>query len=196
METHPNIGDGNMRPNFPGRYHKHVGTSTSELTARSRGMKRIPLALLLLFFPSAATPQRYGRPYTLASIPQLLLQVSAQKKTHYFSVYELRKMPRSVVTETDPTTNQTHVYEGVALGKLVPTAGLPSAGEIVEIEYGSHQRQTIPGTALDTLTELIVVDTVDGKPLTADAPYSLIAKFPLKPALRISGVHCVAVKTS
>ena len=182
METRSNQRGGDMRTNF---------------LSRPIGVRRTSLVLLLsLFIPTAAMPQRYGRPYSLASIPQLLLQVSAQKKTHYFSVYDLEKMPRSILADNDPNTNQTHVYEGVALDRLVPTSGHHSKDERVDIEYGSHQRLTIPGSALDTSTELIVVDTVDGKRLSADAPYSLVAKFPRKPALRISGVHRVDVRIS
>lgn len=195
METHPNIAGGNMRLNFPGRYRKHVGASTAELNSRSLGMKRISLVLLLLLFiPTAAMPQRYGRPYSLAAIPQLLLQVSVQKKTHYFSVYDLRKMPRSVLTETDPTTNQTHVYEGVALDRLVPTTRLNSAAETVEIEYGSHQTVTISGNDLDTRNKSIVVDTIDGKALPGYSPYDFVAKFTGKPAQIMTGVHRVTAK--
>lgn len=194
MKTHPTIAEGNMKLSFPGRYRKHVSSSMPELNSRYLGVKRIPLVLLLLLFvPTAAMPQRYGRPYGLATIPQLLLQVSVQKKSHYFSVYDLRKMPRSVVTETDPTTNQTHVYEGVALETITT---LSSQGESIEIEYGSHQTMTISGSDLDIQTKSIVVDSIDGKPLPAYSPYDFVVKLRGKPALTITGVHRVAVKTS
>lgn len=193
MEKHPNIG-GNMRLNFRGRYRKHVRASKPELNSRYLGVKRISLVLLLLLFvPTAAMPQRYGRPYGLAAIPQLLLQVSVQKKSHYFSVYDLRKMPRSVVTETDPTTNQTHVYEGVALETITT---LSSQGESIEIEYGSHQTMTISGNDLDTQTKCIVVDTIDGRPLPAYSPYDFVAKFRGKPVVIIVNIRSIRVGAS
>ena len=195
MGTHPCIDEGSTRPGFPGRYFKHESGSTPRLNRRHPGVKRLSVVLLLLLFiPTGVIPQRYGKPYNFASMPQLLLEVSVQKETHYFSVYDLRKMPRSVVTETDPTTKQTHVYEGVSVNQLVPAAGFNSAGEIVEIEYGSRQIRTIPETALDTLTELIVVDMLDGKPLLRYVPYDFVAKLRGKPALTSTGVHHVAVK--
>ena len=71
--------------------------------------------LVLLFTPTALVPQRYGRPYTLAENPRLLLQIKVQNKSRYFRASDLRKMHRSVVTLTDATANASHVYEGVAL---------------------------------------------------------------------------------
>jgi hypothetical protein len=102
-------------------------------------------------------------------------------------------MPRSIVTETDRATNQTHVYEGVALDQLMPTKDLNSAAEIVEIEYGFHQIQTISETTRDALAELIVVDTVDGKPLSGNAP-NFVVKFRRNPSLTMTGVYRVSVK--
>lgn len=166
-----------------------------QLDRRRTGVKRPSLLiLLLLFIPNAAMPQRYGRPYGLAEIPQLLLRVSVQKKTHYFSVYDLQKMPRSVVTETNLRTKQTHVYEGVDLGQLVAITTLNSGSETVEIEFGSHQTQTIPGIDLDTRTTLIVADTVDGKPISQNVPYDLVTVFHGRPTLVLNNVRSISVK--
>ena len=197
MITHPSVDEGNARLNFPRRYLKHEGGNTPRLNRRRLAMKRVSLTLLLLFsVPTAVMPQRYGRPYNLAAIPQLLLQVSVQKKTHYFSVYELRKMPRSVVAETDPTTNQTHVYEGVALETVASLATPSWERQSIEIEYGAHQTLTISGKDLDTQTKSIVVDTIDGRPLSGYAPYDLVAKFRGKPALTIFNVRSIRVSAS
>lgn len=150
--------------------------------------------LWLLCLPAAAWPQRYGRPYSLAAIPQLLLQINVQKKAHYFSVYDLRKMPRSVVTETDPTTKQTHVYEGVALDQLGSIGALGSGGGALKIEFGSHQTQTISGRDLETGTKLIVVDKVDGKPISPYAPYDFVAELRGKPALTLTDVQSITIQ--
>jgi len=76
-----------------------------------------------------------ARPYTLAENPRLLLEIKVQSKSSYFRVSELRKMQRCTVTETDPATKVTHLYEGVGLEQLIPTL---SEGEGIQIEFGSR----------------------------------------------------------
>ena len=154
------------------------------------------ILLVLLFTPTAFLPQRYGKPYTLAQNPQLLLQIRVQKTRLYFRTSDLRKMQRSVVTITDPTTNTSHVYEGVALEQLVASAGLASDGGGIEIEFGSHQRLIISGGDLDPQTKLIVIDTVDGKLLSGHAPYYVIEKCRGKPVQTITDVQCITLKSS
>jgi hypothetical protein len=105
-------------------------------------------------------------------------------------------MQRSVVTITDPTTNTSHVYEGVALEQLVASAGLASDGGGIEIEFGSHQRLIISGGDLDPQTKLIVIDTVDGKLLSGHAPYYVIEKCRGKPVQTITDVQCITLKSS
>jgi hypothetical protein len=158
-------------------------------------MYRQCLALLvLLFAPAASMAQRYGRPYTLAESAPLYLQVKAQDKSHYFSPWDLQKMPRSAVTLTDPATNVSHIYEGVALERLVPTVA-PQAGTI-QIEFGSHQSLLLSGTDLDPESKALVVDTVDGKPLPGHVPYYLLEKCRGKPLQKITEVRSITVKSS
>ena len=152
--------------------------------------------LLLLFTPAASMAQRYGRPYTLAENPQLLLEIRVQQLDRYFRGSDLKKMQRSSVTLTDPATNRSHVYEGVALEQLVPNIGLASSGKSIEIAFDSHKTLTISGIDLDPQTRLIVVDTVDGKPLSGHAPYYLVAKSRGKPQQTIIDVQCITIKSS
>ena len=151
---------------------------------------------VLLFTPTASVPQKYGRPYTLAENPQLLLQIKIQDKSRYFRASDLRKMHRSVVTLTDPATNASHVYEGVALEQLVPSTALASETGSIEIEFGSHQTLIISGIDLDSETKLIVIDTVDRKLLSGHAPYYLVEKCRGKPLQKITDVECITVKSS
>lgn len=137
-------------------------------------IRRYLALLLLLFTPTASMPQRYGRPYSLAENPQLLLEIRVQKDERYFRVADLRKMQRSTVTLTDPATNTSHVYQGVALDQLVPNTALRLQSRSIEIEFDSHKTFTILETDLDPQTRLLVVDTVDGKPLSGHAPYYLL----------------------
>jgi hypothetical protein len=152
--------------------------------------------LLLLFTPAASMAQRYGRPYTLAENPQLLLEIKVQKENRYFRVADLRKMQRSTVTLTDPATNASHVYQGVALDQLVPNPALRLQSGSIEIEFDSHKTLTISETDLDPQTRLLVVDTVDGKPLSGHAPYYLVAKSRGKPQQTIVDVQCITIKSS
>ena len=147
--------------------------------------------LLLLFTPSSAISQRYGRPYTLAENPQILLQIRVANKSRYFRVSELRRMKRSIVTQIDSATKSVHVYEGVALELLVPSADLVSEGGNIRIDFGSHQTLTVSGIDLDTAAKLVVIDTVDGKPLSGHVPFYFLAKSRDKP---IIDVECITVK--
>jgi len=154
------------------------------------------LLFISLFIPTASMAQRYGRPYSLAESPQILLLVKAEKNHHYFRPSDLRKMPRSQVTETDPVTNLTHTYEGVALDQLLPGTVLTSPGEVIEIEFDSHRTLTLSATDLDLQSKPIIADTVDGKPLTGDAPYCFVAKPRAKAVQKIKEVQTITVKSS
>ena len=150
--------------------------------------------LVLLLAPAAAMSQRYGRPYTLAESYPLYLEVKIQDRNHYFSPWELQKMPRTAVTLTDPATNIAHVYEGVALERLVPNVA--PQGEIIQIDFGSHQTLLLSGTDLDPEAKPLVVDTVDGKPLPGHVPYYLLEKCRGKRLQKIPEVRCITVKSS
>jgi len=160
-------------------------------------MYRQCLALsVLLVAPTAILPQRYGRPYTLAESGPLYLQIKVQDKSHYVSPYDLQKMPHSSVTLTDPATKATHVYQGVPLERLAPEVTAGSGTGTIQIEFGSHQTLTLSGTDLDPETKLIVIDTVDGKPLPGHVPYYLLEKPRGKPLQKIIEVRCITVKPS
>jgi hypothetical protein len=160
-------------------------------------MTRQCLVLLLaLFIPTVSVAQRYGRPYSMAESPQILLLVKVDKNHHYFRPADLRRMQRAVVTQTDPITNSSHTYEGVPLEQLVSNAVLALPGEVIEIEFDSHQTLTISGPDLDLQTKPIIADTVDGKPLSGDAPYCFVAKARYKPVQTITGVQTITIKSS
>jgi len=154
------------------------------------------LLLLLLLTPATSAPQRYGRPYTLAENPQLLLQIRVQNQSRYFHLSDLRKVQRTAVTLTDPLTNASHVYEGVALERLISAKAVAFEGESIEIQFGSHQTIRISRMDLDSQTKPMVIDTVDGKQLSGYAPYDVLIKLRGKPAETIADVQCIAIKSS
>lgn len=152
--------------------------------------------LLLILLPTAAFSQRYGRPYSLVNDQQVLLQVKVENKSRYFRAADLRKMQPSVVTQGDPATKATHIYEGVTLEQLVPANALASPGEQLRIEFGSHRISTISGMDLDFQVKPLVVYLVDGKPISGPVPYYLVIKFRGKPVETIVDVDCIAVAAS
>ncbi len=152
--------------------------------------------LLLLLLPTAAFSQRYGRPYSLVNNQQVLLQVKVDSKSRYFRAADLRKMQPSVVTQGDPATKATHIYEGVTLEQLIPAKALASPGERLRIEFGSHRISTISGMDLDFQVKPLVVYLVDGKPISGPVPYYLVIKFRGKPVETIVDVDGIAVEAS
>ena len=156
-------------------------------------LKQCLAFVLVLFTPTELLPQRYGRPYTLAENPQLLLQIRVGNQSRYFRASDLRKLQRSVVTVTDSTTNTSHVYEGVALEQLVPSPALALEGGSIEIEYDTHKKLQ---TDFSPQTTLIVIDTVDGKLLSGYAPYYFVEKPRGGPTQTISNVKCITVRSS
>ena len=153
-------------------------------------------AVVLLVAPVVAMSQRYGRPYSLADNPQLILEVRVEKEHRYFRLTDLRKMQRSFVTVADPATGTSHVFEGVALERLVPSAAWSAPGESIEIQCGADKTLTIAANDLDPQTKLIVVDTVDGKPLSGAAPYYLVTKPRSRPEQAIAHVRCITLKSA
>ena len=159
-------------------------------------MRQCLAILLLLLSPTASMPQRYGRPYSLAENPQLILEIRVQKEYRYFRVADLHKMQRSAVTLTDPATNASHVYEGVALEQLVPYSALSLKNGSIQIEFGAHKSLTISEADLDPQTRLLVVDTVDGKPLSGHAPYYFVTRSLGKPQQTMTDVQRITIKSS
>lgn len=158
--------------------------------------KEFFLLLLLLLTPATSAPQRYGRPYTLAENPQLLLQIRVQNQSRYLHLSDLRKMQRITVTLTDPMTKASHLYEGVALEQLISAKPVVLQGESIEIQFGSRQTIKIPRMDLDSQSTPMVIDTVDGKRLSGYAPYYVVIKLRGKPAETIADVQCIAIKSS
>jgi hypothetical protein len=159
-------------------------------------LRKFRLFLLMLLLPIAAFSQRYGRPYSLVNDQQVLLQVRVESKSRYFRAADLRKMQTSVVTQSDPATKATHIYEGVTLEQLVPANALASLEEQLHIEFGYHQISTISSADLDFQLKPMVVYLVDGKPISGPVPYYLVIKLRGKPAETMVGVDCIAVEAS
>jgi len=161
-------------------------------------MNRLCLGLLLfLLSPALLLAQRYGRPYSIAENPQILLQIRVDKDHRYLRVSDLHKMPRTVITQTDPATHFQHTYEGVALDQLIPAQLLSTPKERIEIQSGSHHIVTLSASDLAADPKPMIVDTIDGKPVPGDAPYYFLAKGRQQPlqTISIAAVDCITLSS-
>jgi hypothetical protein len=82
----------------------------------------------------------------------------------------------------------------VALEQLLPSGGALTPNELIEIEFDSHQKITISTNNLDTQPKAIIADTIDGKPLSGDAPYWFVAKSRDKAIQKVSDVETITVR--
>lgn len=106
--------------------------------------------------------------------PHLLLQIRTGGARFYVCTSDLRKMPRSVMFLTDPSTGIPHKYEGVGLEHLLRGHGLIVESGTLEVTYGRHQELTVSNTPINLNAGPLVADTIDGKRLTDYVPYFLI----------------------
>jgi DMSO/TMAO reductase YedYZ molybdopterin-dependent catalytic subunit len=137
-------------------------------------------AVLLLFFGGAGSNAQTGSNPATA-----ILTISGDVTTPLkLSAADLKAMPRTRVdVKTDTGTS---TYEGVLIGELLKRAGAPLGGEL----HGTALTTYVLATASDgyqavfslaeldpsfTKNDVIVADTVDGKPLPAThAPLKIV----------------------
>lgn len=160
------------------------------------------LALVFLLLAAPQLPaQRGGRPdaaqnYGRVQNPRLLLQVKFQKRRIYFHASDLQKMRRSSVTLTDPMTNASHTYEGVAIEDLAPDTALALERGSIEVSSDSHAKMKVSTSDIDPGTKPMVADTVDGKKLTGSVPYYFVAKYRQGAAAPIKNVTYISIESS
>ena len=118
--------------------------------------------------------------------PSGLVVAGRDGKQATFSVEQLKKMPRQVVTVSDPHTNASHQYEGVLLSSLLSQLGTPSGKALegfemrdyVEAVGADNYKVIFALVELDAMfqdNKVIVADTMDGKPLPSDhGPLQLV----------------------
>jgi DMSO/TMAO reductase YedYZ molybdopterin-dependent catalytic subunit len=134
-----------------------------------------PLGLALMIAGVSAATQAPGQ---VADTAAVLVVKGAVKKELRLTAAELKAMPRTKVTAKDHD-GATHEYEGVALQALLAKAGAPQGGDLrgknmtlcVVAEAGDGYRAVFSLAEMDgdfAGEQLVVVDTVDGKPLGAE----------------------------
>lgn len=158
--------------------------------------KAIGWLVVIILLAATAVAQKNPSELTVAGL---------DNKQVTFTIEQLKKMPRQVVTVTDPQTKISHQYEGVLLSSLLAQIGTPSG----EAMRGAEIRNYVEAIGADNykaifaLVELdgmfqdnkvIVADTVDGKPLRADrGPFQLVVPQDRRHARWVYTLTAVAV---
>jgi DMSO/TMAO reductase YedYZ molybdopterin-dependent catalytic subunit len=110
------------------------------------------------------------------------------------TVADLKKMPRKTLSVVNPHEKKKETYEGVLLEELLHRAGVaqgeqlrgPSMATYVVAEAEDGYRVVFSLAELDSgilESEVIVADTMDGAPLSAQlGPFRLVAPHEKRPA--------------
>lgn len=123
-----------------------------------------------------------------------------------FSGESLQSLPHKTVTVHDPHTNQDETYSGVPLIELLKQVGVPTGHDV----RGKVLSQYVVATGSDgykailALAEaepnfhpgdVIVADTMDGKPLDAKiGPFRLVVSEDRRPARSVRNLVSVELK--
>ena len=135
------------------------------------------------------------------------LRVQNGSQQASFSRESLQSLPHQTVTVHDPHTNQDETYSGVPLIELLKQVGAPTGHEV----RGKVLSQYVVATGSDgykailALAEaepdfhpgdVIVADTMDGKPLDAKiGPFRLVVSEDRRPARSVRNLVSVELKS-
>jgi DMSO/TMAO reductase YedYZ molybdopterin-dependent catalytic subunit len=118
---------------------------------------------------------------------------------------DLKKMPRKTISVENAHAKKTEVYEGVLLAALLLKAGVPHGEQLrgaamtsyVLVEAADDYRVVFSLAELDSSfqdSDVLLADTMDGKPLTPDqGPFKLVVPQEKRPARWIKMVKSVTV---
>jgi DMSO/TMAO reductase YedYZ molybdopterin-dependent catalytic subunit len=121
------------------------------------------------------------------------------------TVSDLKKMPRKTLSVVNPHNRKTETYAGVLLEELLHRAGVPQGEQLrgpsmanyVIAEAEDGYRVTFSLAELDSgilESEVIVADTMDGAPLSAQqGPFRLVAPHEKRPARWVRMLKSITV---
>lgn len=167
----------------------------------SRGIASLVTAALALAVTSATVAVAYAQ---AAAASEVTLQIGGDvPKPFAITPAELKTMPRTAVTVSEEA-KEVH-YEGVLVGELLKRAGAPLGREL----SGKALTTYVQATAKDgyqvvfslaeldpafTPNEIIVADTIDGKPLfDYQGPLRIVAPHDKRGARSIRMVQRIEV---
>jgi DMSO/TMAO reductase YedYZ molybdopterin-dependent catalytic subunit len=146
-------------------------------------------AVLAQFLP--ALPEVFAQ--TSPAVAELRI-TGAVSTPLVLTVADLKKMPRKTLSVVNPHDKKKETYEGVLLEELLTKAGVPQGEQLrgaslatyVVAEATDGYRVVFSLAELDSEileSEIIVADTMDGAPLSAQqGPFRLVAPHEKRPA--------------
>ena len=114
-------------------------------------------------------------------------------KAAVISAQDLKQMPRTLLTVTDPKTKAAQHYEGVLLSTVLAKVGAPTGKTLhgaefrdyVEVIASDNYRVIFSLAEVDPPThanQVLIADTLDGKPMESpQGPFKLIAPDDIRP---------------
>jgi DMSO/TMAO reductase YedYZ molybdopterin-dependent catalytic subunit len=154
-----------------------------------RKWMRIPLAVLAGLL--SLVPKTCAQ--TVATTAELRI-AGAVTTPLVLTVSDLKKMPRKTLSVVNPHDKKKETYEGVLLEELLRRAGVPQGDQLrgpsmatyVLAEGEDGYRVVFSLAELDSGildSEVIVADTIDGTPISAQqGPFRLVAPHEKRPA--------------
>ena len=121
------------------------------------------------------------------------------------TIVDLKKMPRKTLSVVNPHDKKKETYEGVLLEELLHRAGVPQGEQLrgssmanyVIAEAEDGYRVVFSLAELDSgvlESEVIVADTIDGVPLSAQqGPFRLVAPHEKRPARWVRMLKSITV---
>ena len=156
--------------------------------------------VLLQFLP--APPEMFAQ--TPPAVAELRID-GAVSTPLVLTVADLRKMPRKTLSVVNPHDKKKETYEGVLLEELLERAGVPQGEQLrgasmatyVIAEATDGYRVVFSLAELDAgivESEIIVADTMDGAPLSAQqGPFRLVAPHEKRPARWVRMLKSITV---
>jgi hypothetical protein len=170
-----------------------------------RTAKLSSILLGIVFFASAALAAQQGTA-TTSSKDVLTLLTDSDHKSVVLSAAELKAAPHTTVTIHNSHTNADETYSGVRVSDLLAKLGVPLGNELrgkalanYVVATGSDSYKAV--LALGEIDpsfhpgEVLVADTMDGKPLDAHSgPIKLVVSEDKRPARSVRNLVSIELK--
>jgi DMSO/TMAO reductase YedYZ molybdopterin-dependent catalytic subunit len=182
------------------RYHLRVKPMATHLPVNSfRILELTILAALLALGVSSGTLAQSS------PSPAKLVVAGNVEKPLSFSLDDLRQMPRKTLKVMNPHEKKEETYEGVLLTEILKRAGVPQGSQLrgaamstyVQADAADGYRVIFSLAELDTDfqdSDVIVADTMDGKPLDdKTGPLRLVVPHDKRPARWIRMLQSLTV---
>jgi hypothetical protein len=166
-------------------------------------MSRLRSVTAACLLTSVLTVCSFGQASTA---PSGTLNVTTTAKTQAFSLDALKALPHKTVTVHNPHANADETYSGVVLMDLLAGLGAPHGKDL----HGKALSDYVVATGSDGYRavlslaevdpefhpgEVIVADTMDGKPLDAKTgPFRLVVTEDKRPARSVHSLVSIEVK--